>query len=114
LPSAPSLKLTTDRDRARLVAAGAWTATAALSAESLTEQSLAQARGLQTVIVDVAAIEELDTYGAWLIERLVRRCKSNGLATEIVAVPERFKGLLEAVHEVAGEPPTVRRRANPL
>jgi phospholipid/cholesterol/gamma-HCH transport system permease protein len=112
LPSAPSLKFTTDRDRARLEAAGAWTAAVATAAESLTARPLEQ--GLRTVIIDVAAIEELDTYGAWLIERLVRRCKSNGVAAEVAAIPERFKGLLEAVHEVAGEPPALRKRPNPL
>jgi phospholipid/cholesterol/gamma-HCH transport system permease protein len=114
LPTAPSLSYATERNEAHLQAAGAWTAAAAQTIEALTDSTVAQIRGSQSVRIDIAAIEELDTYGAWLIERLIRRCKSQGLTAEMRGVPERFKGLLEAVHETVGERMAVRKRAGPL
>src|SRR6478672_5473373 len=97
LSSAPSLKYSTVRDEARLDAAGVWTAATAQSAEALLDQAIGQMRGSRALTIDMAAVEELDTYGAWLIERLRRGCKLTGART--ANVPLRFVGLLDAVHE---------------
>ena len=114
MPSAPDLTVTTDRSEARAKAAGAWTAATATSIELLSARTIAQFGGLRAIVIDMTAVEELDTYGAWLIERLVRACRANGLTTEIAAVPERFKGLLEAVHDTTGAAPVARKRSNSL
>ena len=105
------LTFTVDRDSARLEAAGAWTAATASAAESMIRQSLERARGSRSVVLDIGAIQELDTYGAWLLERTIRRCRSEGLSTEITAVPEHFKGLLEAIRGTTGAPEEARERA---
>jgi phospholipid/cholesterol/gamma-HCH transport system permease protein len=112
--SEPSLQFTNDPKGARLEAAGTWTAAAAQSIEVLTDSTIEKIRGSRPVVIDVGAVEELDTYGAWLIERLARSCKSRGLTAELVAIPERFKGLLEAVHETANEPPVKQKPASSL
>jgi phospholipid/cholesterol/gamma-HCH transport system permease protein len=112
--NAPKLTWTADGDEARLRAAGVWTAASAASIEHLTARALQDAPLRRAFVLDLAALEELDTYGAWLIERLARKCRANGLTAEIAAAPERFKGLFEAVHETAAEAPAARSHANPL
>jgi phospholipid/cholesterol/gamma-HCH transport system permease protein len=107
---AAGLIYTVDRDEARLKATGVWTATTASAAETLVQQSLERARGLRSLVVDISAVEELDTYGAWLLERIIRRSRSDGLSAEMTAVPERFKGLLEAVHGTTGATGEARKR----
>lgn len=114
MPNAPDLSITIDRDGARANAVGAWIAATAPAIEARIARTAAQLDGRRTVVIDVAAVEELDTYGAWLIERLARSYRANGLTAEIAAVPERFKGLIEAVHDTAAEAPAVRIRPNSL
>jgi phospholipid/cholesterol/gamma-HCH transport system permease protein len=73
-----------------------------------------QIRSLRTVVIDLAEVKELDTYGAWLIERLARDCKSSGVATTVDPVPHRFKELLQTIHETTNELPADRKHSNPL
>jgi phospholipid/cholesterol/gamma-HCH transport system permease protein len=104
MQSAPTLTQVIVQGEARLAAAGSWTATGAPAIEALTEPLVRQAAGLRTVIIDIGTVEELDTYGAWLLERLVRRCESLGLTAHLAQVPERFKGLLEAIQKTGHAP----------
>jgi phospholipid/cholesterol/gamma-HCH transport system permease protein len=99
MQNAPTLTQVIAHDEAHLAASGSWTAACAPAIEALTEPLVRQAAGLRTVIIDIGTVEELDTYGAWLLERLVRRCESLGLTAHLAQVPERFKGLLEAIHK---------------
>ncbi|AMN38488.1 ABC transporter permease [Rhodoplanes sp. Z2-YC6860] len=86
----------------------------AQSAEALLGRAIDQMRGSRALTIDMAAVEELDTYGAWLIERLSRGCKASGATVRTANVPQRFKGLFDAVHETSSEPPAARKPANPV
>jgi phospholipid/cholesterol/gamma-HCH transport system permease protein len=88
-----------DGDRLTLSGAGDWTATQALRLEHLVaaQSDHAQAR---RVTIDMAAVKRLDTYGAWLLERLVRDFKSRGAATEVVGLSETYRPLMDEVRGI--------------
>ncbi len=52
------------------------------------------------VTIDMAAVKRLDTYGAWLLERLVRDFKSRGAATEVVGLSETYRPLMDEVRGI--------------
>jgi len=88
-----------DGDRLTLSGAGEWTATQALRLEHLVaaQSDHAEAR---RVTIDMAAVKRLDTYGAWLLERLVRDFKSRGAATEVVGLSETYRPLMDEVRGI--------------
>jgi len=105
---APTLTRTAEGDRLALLARGAWTVE---SADALTALVEAPVAGTQ-VAIDLSAVERLDTFGAWLLERLARRCREGGASAELTGVPPRFRGLLDelaTVNRVA-----VPRRTRPI
>ena len=57
-------------DRLELAAAGAWTVESASALESLIDATVAQAGAVKSVAINMANVERLDTFGAWLLERL--------------------------------------------
>jgi phospholipid/cholesterol/gamma-HCH transport system permease protein len=97
----PLLSRTERGDRVELTAAGPWTAVHAEAADRLVAAIEPTVR--RATIVDVAGVTALDTFGAWLLERLARGAMASGAEGEIVGVPERFRGLFEKVHEANRE-----------
>jgi phospholipid/cholesterol/gamma-HCH transport system permease protein len=94
-------------DRLELAAAGHWTADNAAEIEKLILQ-LTPRRPLKgTVDVNMGRIEQFDTYGAWLLERLVRAFTEIGCDTQVRGLAERYRVLFENVHDVQRPP---RRR----
>jgi phospholipid/cholesterol/gamma-HCH transport system permease protein len=84
-------------DRVELSAAGSWTAEYAGAIEP---QIDAAARGVtaRNIVINLARIEYLDTYGAWLIERAMRNWTSQGRDARLVGLREDYRGLFEKVH----------------
>ncbi len=80
-----------------LVAAGSWTAAHAHEIEPLIDALPAQASGAGAVSLDMRGVRALDTFGAWLVERLLRHCRSRGREAQIVGLPAHYQGLLENV-----------------
>ena len=72
--------------------AGSWTAVHAAALERLVDSAERQTPGKGPVVIDAAAVSELDTFGAWLLERLTRSKDA-----KIVGLADRFHGLLEEV-----------------
>src|SRR4051794_8483290 len=71
-PAPPALDRRLNGDRLELAAAGAWTVEHASALEPLVDAAGDSREPVRRVVVDIARVERLDTYGAWLIERLVR------------------------------------------
>jgi phospholipid/cholesterol/gamma-HCH transport system permease protein len=92
----------------KLTAAGTWTATQSAELERLVDATTSQRKSARHVIIDLAGIEQLDTFGAWLLERLLRRCREDSQEATLVGVPERFRDLIEKVHGVNRRPPKPR------
>jgi phospholipid/cholesterol/gamma-HCH transport system permease protein len=91
---APTFLSSTHGDRRRLAAGGSWTIDQADTLRALVAESPADGGRAE---IDIAGIERLDTFGAWLIKRLVRQWHEAGGEAELTAVPERYRGLIDEV-----------------
>ncbi len=77
-----------------LTAGGSWTADRAGDLERLVDAALKRARDAAAVDINMARVERLDTYGAWLLERLVRGFAAAGREARVVDLPERYRDLV--------------------
>jgi phospholipid/cholesterol/gamma-HCH transport system permease protein len=84
-------------DGVSISASGSWTAEYARTLEPLVEAAVRTKTQARSIAFDVAQIERLDTYGAWLIERTLRTWSSQGMQTRLVGLPDRHRGLFEKV-----------------
>src|SRR6185437_8507375 len=111
LSTEPAFEIAQAGDHLRLVARGTWTTDHADQLEQLVASTTQRADGTRMADVDVAGIERMDTFGAWLIERTVRRFREAGATAGLTAVPDRFAGMFDRIHTVNLEsPPEPPRR----
>jgi phospholipid/cholesterol/gamma-HCH transport system permease protein len=101
----PLLKSTVDGERLQLAAAGSWTAEHAGTIERLVDDVVRQKPAARRVEFDLGGIERLDTYGAWLVERLMRAWGGEGHEAKLVGVAENYRVLIEEAHGVNRTPP---------
>jgi phospholipid/cholesterol/gamma-HCH transport system permease protein len=73
-------------DRLTLAASGLWTAVHARALEPLVDDASRVNASVRRVIIDVTHVENLDTYGAWLIERTLRLWTSRGAEARVVGM----------------------------
>ena len=95
--SQPALEAAFHGDHLDLVAAGAWTARHCSALEALVAAAPLGRTSGGSVSVDIAGIRELDTFGAWLLERLMRAARSGAQDASFVGVPTRYCELLAEV-----------------
>ena len=92
-----------------LAAAGSWTAEYARSLESQVDAATHADKPVRSIALNMAGVDRIDTYGAWLLERTLRAWKTQGCETRVVGLPENYRGLFEKVHagthEMVPEPP---------
>ena len=69
-----------------LAATGAWTVERAAELERLIETRAAAHAGARSIDIDLARLERLDTFGAWLMERLTRSFARRGSAARITGL----------------------------
>jgi phospholipid/cholesterol/gamma-HCH transport system permease protein len=110
--SSPALTL--GATPATLIASGPWTAAQSASLERLLAALPSIEPRRRNVTIDISGIEHLDTLGAWLLERLIRGYQLQELKPTFVGVPDRFRGLLEKIHDVNRRPPIQRTDKNKL
>ena len=99
---------------ASLIASGPWTAAQTVLLERLVVTLPPVDVRQKDIAIDVSRVEHLDTLGAWLLERVIRRYQLQDLKPALVGVPERFRGLLEKVHDVNRHPPVQQAERNKL
>jgi phospholipid/cholesterol/gamma-HCH transport system permease protein len=87
-------------DALELRPAGSWTAANATALEALTDSAAPRFGEARAVRMDMAEIRELDTLGAWLLEKMSRRATSAGHRIEMVGVADHYAGLIEEVRQV--------------
>ena len=93
-------------ERLALAASGAWVAQNAGQLEYAIDGAALRNGDVKRVQIDMTRVERLDTFGAWLLERLVRSFSARGANTEVVGLPEKYRALMDEVHSVkAGEAP---------
>lgn len=108
----PLLKTTLADERLELAAAGSWTAVHAAELERLVAPVLREPAGARRTVIDIGQVRELDTFGAWLLERLFRSAAETGHEPDFVGVPEHYRGLLEEVRQTNRRAPPERRPEN--
>ncbi len=85
-------------DRLVLTAGGAWTAIHAHDLEPLVDAQAESSQPVRAVDIDIAGVNKLDTFGAWLIERLARSWSTRGIETRILGLRDDYRVLFEEVH----------------
>src|SRR5690242_10738397 len=78
--------------RLALYAAGPWTAERAGELERLIDRVIAGHPKVDGIDIDMQRVERLDTFGAWLLERLLRGL--GGGDTRIIGLAERYRALV--------------------
>jgi phospholipid/cholesterol/gamma-HCH transport system permease protein len=112
MTATPLLSCTQKGDRLVLAAIGAWTAPHSQVLEQLVEATAPQIAGSAQVSIDMAGLGELDTLGAWLLERLIRNASREGTPAQIVGLAPRYRGLIDEMHRVNLQARTPPRTPN--
>jgi phospholipid/cholesterol/gamma-HCH transport system permease protein len=95
-----SLTATVKGERLGLAATGAWTAERATELEKIVDDMAARYGAARSIDIDLSGLERLDTFGAWLIERLGRTFVARGSTARIVNLSDKDRGLIEEVRRV--------------
>jgi phospholipid/cholesterol/gamma-HCH transport system permease protein len=111
--SEPVLTATPSGDRLELHPGGAWIAANVTSLERLTEEAASKLDQSKALRLDMAEVRELDTLGAWLLEKLTRRATSAGHLAEVVGLADNYSGLMDEVHQVNRHNPAPAPAPNP-
>jgi phospholipid/cholesterol/gamma-HCH transport system permease protein len=104
MSSTPLLTRTIAADCLEFTPSGSWTAAHAGRLEQLVEVA-ARTAALQ-VAIDMAGVEELDTTGAWLLERLSRSPGFGDRKALFTRVKPRHRDLIEEMHGINRQPPS--------
>src|SRR5882724_4652286 len=100
LATAPLLTASPTGDVLELRQSGSWTAANGAALEALSNGVAAELDRSKTVKLDVAGVSELDTLGAWLLEKFSRRATLGGHRAEVIGIDENYAGLFEEVRQV--------------
>jgi len=100
----PELKSAVDGERLVLAAAGPWIAAHADTLERMLDEVVEQPATARSVQIDMSGVDRLDTFGAWLLERLRRALATDGREAVVVGVSDDRRGLIEDLQKVNLEP----------
>lgn len=95
-------------ERATLRASGAWTIANVERLETLCDGPLPA----EVATIEISGVTALDTVGAWLFEKLLRRFSSASTQAELAGVSTSQAGLVREVRSVNRGAPAARRRGN--
>jgi phospholipid/cholesterol/gamma-HCH transport system permease protein len=111
--SAAALDATADGTSVALTATGAWTVERAAELERIVDAAASRYKAAPSIDIDLAKLERLDTFGAWLIERLKRTLIAAGATARIVGLSDSDRGLIEELRLVNHAPAPRHARPNP-
>ncbi len=106
----PTLERIAQGEGLALCAAGNWTARFAPALERIVSDAEKLRGSRPHIFIDVSQVASLDTFGAWLIERLRRSLSDTGAEAEIAGLSANYSSLVDEVRRVdpapkaAGEP----------
>src|SRR5271154_6712412 len=89
------LKSAVTGERLDVSVSGSWTAANVQVLEPLVEAVVHEAVG-RRLNIDMQTLDEIDTFGACLLNRLIRTREPSGVESSVASVPERMRGLLSA------------------
>jgi phospholipid/cholesterol/gamma-HCH transport system permease protein len=99
------LEGTAQGERLMLAGSGAWVAENARRLEIEIDAATRRSGGVRRVDIDMGAVDHLDTFGAWLLERLMRDFSARGAATQVTGLKDNYRALMKEVHGVKPEQP---------
>jgi phospholipid/cholesterol/gamma-HCH transport system permease protein len=102
----PTLSSRINREELEFTAIGSWTTAHADALETLVDAAAAHASDARSMAINMAMVGELDTLGAWLLERLVRNSSNRGMQVRFVGLPDHYRGLLDEIHRVNRRTPS--------
>ncbi|MBI1203578.1 MAG: MlaE family lipid ABC transporter permease subunit [Rhodopseudomonas sp.] len=94
------LQDTVQGDRLTLSGAGAWIAINAHTLEVAIQAISRRYPAVKHVVIDMARVERLDTFGAWLLERLTRVFSARGCATDVTGLSSDYGALMSELRTV--------------
>jgi phospholipid/cholesterol/gamma-HCH transport system permease protein len=112
--SAPLLNAATVGDTLELRPTGSWTVLNANLLESLFNGVAPELASAKRLRVDFAGIREIDTIGAWLLEKISRGVEQAGRPVAVTGIDERHAELIEDVRKLNRGVRTARPRQNPV
>ena len=103
----PTLERIAKGNGLALCAAGSWTARFAPVLEQMVADAEKLAGSRANIFIDVSQVSKLDTFGAWLIERLRRSLTQGGVEAQIAGLSANYSSLVDEVRRVKAD---ARRR----
>jgi phospholipid/cholesterol/gamma-HCH transport system permease protein len=100
----PLMTSVMNADRLELAAAGSWTAANADRLERLVDVVACDAARARSIVINMASVEQLDTLGAWLLERLARNSKLDGREAQFTGLKGHYRGLIDEMQRVNLQP----------
>ncbi len=94
------LREAVEGDRLSLAGEGAWLAVDAHDLESRIATVAGRYPAVRNVAIDMGQVVQLDTFGAWLLERLVRTFSARGCKTEVTGLKDDYRALIDELHAV--------------
>src|SRR4051794_31740124 len=101
----PTLEQMAQGNGLALCAAGSWTARFAPVLERIVADAEKLTGSRPNIFIDVSQVSKLDTFGAWLIERLRRSLDHGGVEAKIAGLSANYSSLVDEVRRVKGAPP---------
>ncbi|HEY7646282.1 MAG TPA: MlaE family lipid ABC transporter permease subunit [Hyphomicrobiales bacterium] len=99
---APALNSSVRGDRLDLAASGSWTAPYAAQLEPLISaqaDTAARVNARVTMTIDMGGVREFDTFGAWLLERLMRAWQAAGMSAHITGLSDAYRQLYDEMQQ---------------
>ncbi|MGX1324201.1 phospholipid/cholesterol/gamma-HCH transport system permease protein [Bradyrhizobium sp. USDA 377] len=104
MSSDPKLERIAKGNALALCATGTWTASFAPVLERMVADAEKLAGGPQSIFIDVSEVAKLDTFGAWLIERLRRSLTQGAVEAQIAGLSANYSSLVDEVRRVRATP----------
>ena len=100
----PTLERIAQANGLALCAGGSWTARFAPVLEPLVAEADKLTGSRPNIFIDVSQVDKLDTFGAWLIERLRRSLTQGGVEAKIAGLSANYSTLVDEVRRVKAVP----------
>src|ERR1700676_5302301 len=100
----PTLERIAQGNGLALCAGGSWTARFAPVLEQIVADAEKLTGSRPNIFIDVSQVSKLDTFGAWLIERLRRSLTQGGVEAKIAGLSANYSSLVDEVRRVKAAP----------
>src|SRR6267154_3316320 len=104
VPGDPTLERIAQGNGLALCAGGSWTARFAPVLEQMVADAEKLTGSRPNIFIDVSQVSKLDTFGAWLIERLRRSLTQGGVEAPIAGLSANYSSLVDEVRRVKAAP----------